>query len=77
MVCPPVLVCEAPLSISRQTAVPNLSLFCKHDTTPRKNRLWDHKLVEGVDKQAAAKGFQKADANSNSDLVVLYHAAVG
>jgi hypothetical protein len=37
----------------------------------------DQRIVDGVDKQLAAKGLQKVDINSNPDLDVLYHAATG
>jgi Domain of unknown function (DUF4136) len=45
--------------------------------TPAKNPLWDQRIRDGVDAQLAAKGFQKVDVNSNPDITVLYHAAVG
>ena len=41
------------------------------------NQLWDARVIEGVDKQLAAKGFQKVDAGASPDLFVLYHAAIG
>ena len=45
--------------------------------TPAQNPLMDQRIVDGVDKQLAAKGFQKVDASGNPDLTVMYHAAVG
>jgi hypothetical protein len=45
--------------------------------TPVQNPLMDQRIVDGIDKQLAAKGMQKVDASANPDLVVLYHAAVG
>lgn len=45
--------------------------------TPAKNPLMDQRIRDGIDKQLAAKGVQKAEASANPDLVVLYHAAVG
>jgi len=45
--------------------------------TPAKNPLMDQRIVAAVDKELAAKGFQKVDNPANADLVVLYHAAVG
>jgi hypothetical protein len=45
--------------------------------TPAKNSLWDQRIIDGVDKQLAAKGFRKVEANSDPDLIVLYHAAIG
>ncbi len=45
--------------------------------TPLKNQLWDQRVIDGVDQQLAAKGFQKVDATANPDLYVLYHAAIG
>src|SRR5215475_4363978 len=41
------------------------------------NQLWDARVIEAVDKQLAAKGFQKVDAGASPDLFVLYHAALG
>jgi len=45
--------------------------------TPAKNQLMDQRIVDGVDKQLAAKGLQKVAEDANPDLVVVYHAAVG
>lgn len=45
--------------------------------TPAKNPLMAQRIVDGIDKQLAAKGFQKVDPNANPDLIVLYHAGVG
>jgi hypothetical protein len=45
--------------------------------TPAKNPLMDQRIIDGIDKQLAAKGLQKLEASANPDLVVLYHAAVG
>jgi len=45
--------------------------------TPAQNPLWDQRITDAVDKQLATKGLQKVDADSNPDLIVVYHAAVG
>jgi hypothetical protein len=45
--------------------------------TPAKNPLMGQRIVDGINKQLVAKGLQQVDANSNPDLVVLYHAATG
>jgi uncharacterized protein DUF4136 len=45
--------------------------------TPAKNPLMAQRIVEGIDKQLAAKGLQKVEPNDNPDLTVLYHAGVG
>jgi hypothetical protein len=45
--------------------------------TPLKNQLWDQRVVDGVDQQLAAKGFQKVEESANPDLMVSYHAAIG
>ena len=45
--------------------------------TPAKSPLMDQRIVEAIDKQLAAKGLQKVESDSDADLVVLYHAAVG
>jgi hypothetical protein len=45
--------------------------------TPVKSSLWDQRIIDGVDKELAAKGFRKVEANSDPDLLVLYHAAIG
>lgn len=45
--------------------------------TPATNPLMDQRIIDGIDKQLAAKGLQKVEASANPDLVVLYHAAVG
>ena len=45
--------------------------------TPASNPLMDQRIVEAIDKQLAAKGLQKVEADKNADLIVLYHAAVG
>jgi Domain of unknown function (DUF4136) len=43
--------------------------------TPAKNPLMAQRIVDGIDKELAAKGFQRVDTSSNPDLVVLYHAS--
>lgn len=40
--------------------------------TPAKNPLMRQRIVDEIDKQLAAKGFQRVDISSNSDLMVLY-----
>ena len=45
--------------------------------TPAKNSLWDQRITDGVDREMAAKGFQKVTLTEHPDLVVLYHAALG
>lgn len=45
--------------------------------TPLQNQLWDQRIIDGVDQQLQAKGFQKVTADENPDLYVLYHGAVG
>jgi hypothetical protein len=45
--------------------------------TPAKNPLMGQRIVEGIDKQLAAKGYQQVDINSSPDLIVLYHASTG
>jgi len=42
--------------------------------TPAKNPLMGQRIVDGVDKELAAKGYQQVDT-ANPDLVVLYHAS--
>jgi hypothetical protein len=44
--------------------------------TPAKNPLYQARITDAIDKQLAAKGLLKVDAEQNPDLVVLYHAAV-
>jgi hypothetical protein len=44
--------------------------------TPVENPLMDQRIVNGIDKQLAAKGLHKVDASANPDLLVLYHGAV-
>jgi hypothetical protein len=46
------------------------------DGTPVKNQLMHQRILDGVDKQLAAKGFVKVEPTNNPDLIVLYHAAV-
>ena len=45
--------------------------------TPARNPLMDQRITDGVDKRLGSKGLQKVDASANTDLIVLYHAAVG
>jgi len=45
--------------------------------TPVKNQLMDQRIVDGIDKQLAAKGLQKVAEDANPDVIVVYHAAVG
>ena len=45
--------------------------------TPATNSLMDQRIIDAIDKQLAAKGMQKVDADKDPDLIVLYHAAVG
>jgi hypothetical protein len=51
--------------------------YARTTGTPVKNPLFDQRIIDAVDKQMAAKGFQKVDLSANPDLIVLYHAAVG
>ncbi len=55
----------------------NYKTYAWQTGTPAKNQLWDQRITDGVDKQLAAKGFQKVDIGNNPDLIVLYHAASG
>ena len=43
--------------------------------TPVKNQLMDQRIIDGIDKQLAAKGLQKVAADASPDLTVVYHAA--
>jgi len=43
--------------------------------TPAKNPLMGQRIVDGIDKQLAAKGYQQVESNANPDLIVLYHAS--
>jgi hypothetical protein len=45
--------------------------------TPLENQLWDQRIIDGIDQQLGAKGFQKAPRGTYPDLYVLYHGAVG
>jgi hypothetical protein len=45
--------------------------------TPIQNQLWDQRIIDGIDAQMSAKGFQKAAEGAEPDLYVLYHGAVG
>jgi hypothetical protein len=45
--------------------------------TPVENPLMDQRIIDGIDKQLAAKGLRKVEASANPDLWVLYHGAVG
>jgi hypothetical protein len=45
--------------------------------TPAKNQLMHQRIADGIDKQLAAKGFQKIEASNSPDLLVRYQAAVG
>ena len=45
--------------------------------TPAKNALMGQRIVDGIDKQLAAKGYQRVDISNNPDLMVLYHASTG
>jgi hypothetical protein len=45
--------------------------------TPLSNQLWDQRIINGVDNQLTAKGFQKVGADANPDMYVLYHGAIG
>jgi len=43
--------------------------------TPAKNPLMGQRIVDGIDKELAAKGYQQVDIGANPDVVVLYHAS--
>jgi Domain of unknown function (DUF4136) len=45
--------------------------------TPANNPLMDQRITDAIDRQLAAKGLQKVDADKNPDIIVVYHAAVG
>ena len=45
--------------------------------TPVQNGLMDQRIIDGIDRQLAAKGLRKVDASANPDLRVLYHGATG
>jgi len=44
--------------------------------TPAKNPLMQQRITDAIEKELAAKGFMKVNAEQNPDLVVIYHAAV-
>jgi hypothetical protein len=45
--------------------------------TPVANQLMDQRVIDNIDQQLAAKGFQKATDPESADLLVSYHAAIG
>jgi hypothetical protein len=45
--------------------------------TPVQSPLMDQRIVDGVDKQLAAKGMQKVEPGANPNAIVIYHGAVG
>jgi hypothetical protein len=45
--------------------------------TPVPNQLMHDRIIAAIDKELAAKGFQKVEDRSAADLIILYHAAVG
>ncbi|HEY1801561.1 MAG TPA: DUF4136 domain-containing protein [Terriglobales bacterium] len=44
--------------------------------TPPQNQLMAQRISDGIDRELSEKGFQKVDANSNPDLIVLYRTAI-
>lgn len=54
----------------------NYKTYAWKEGTPAKNPLNNTRILEAIDKQLAAKGFMKVDAEQNPDLIILYHAAV-
>ena len=54
----------------------NFKTYAWKEGTPGKNPLMQTRITEAIDKQLAAKGYMKVDAEQNPDLVVLYHVAI-
>jgi Domain of unknown function (DUF4136) len=61
----------------RTISFANFKTYSWGKGTPLQNSIWDQRIVDGIDQQLAAKGLQKVDDNSNPDLIVVYHAAIG
>jgi hypothetical protein len=61
----------------KQASFTNYKTYAWGKGTPAKNPLMDQRIIDAIDKELSAKGFQKVDADKNPDLIVLYHGAVG
>jgi Domain of unknown function (DUF4136) len=61
----------------RNVSFANFKTYNWGKGTPLQNSIWDQRVVDGIDRQLAAKGLQKVDEKSSPDLIVVYHAAIG
>jgi len=72
----PALAQKVTVDYDKAASFTNFKTYAWKEGTPAKNPLMQTRITEAIDKELAAKGFKKVDAEQNPDLVVLYHAAV-
>jgi len=72
----PAIAQKVTVDYDKAASFTNFKTYAWKEGTPAKNPLMQTRITEAIDKELAAKGFKKVDAEQNPDLVVLYHAAV-
>jgi hypothetical protein len=72
----PAVAQKVVVDFDKAASFTNYKTYAWKEGTPAKSPLNNTRILDAIDKQLAAKGFMKVDAEQNPDLVVLYHAAV-
>lgn len=72
----PALAQKVTVDYDKAASFTNFKTYAWKEGTPAKNPLIQTRITSAIDKELAAKGYMKVDAEQNPDLVVLYHAAV-
>ncbi len=77
LVCCPVHGQNVKVDYDKAASFTGFATYAWAKGTPVQNGLMDQRIIDGIDRQLAAKGLRKVDASANPDLRVLYHGAVG
>jgi hypothetical protein len=72
----PAVAQKVRVDFDKAASFANFKTYAWKEGTPAKNPLIQTRITSAIEKELAAKGFMKVDAEQNPDLVVLYHAAV-
>jgi hypothetical protein len=72
----PALAQKVTVDYDKAASFTNFKTYAWKEGTPAKNPLIQTRITSAIEKELAAKGYKKVDAEQNPDLVVLYHAAV-
>jgi hypothetical protein len=72
----PAIAQKVNVDYDKTASFANYKTYAWKEGTPGKNPLMQTRIISAIDKELAAKGFMKVDAEQNPDLVVLYHVAI-